>query len=132
MFLLCAEGLSSLIKKSVDDGVLHGVEARKRGPSISHLFFTDDSLIFYEASLEECDSLQGLIGLHEKAFDQQLNRAKTSLFLSENTPDDVREEFKSRFDAQVIHQHEKYLGLPSLVGRWGGKKYSFQKLVRKF
>lgn len=108
---MCAKGLSSLIKKYVDDGVLHGVLAR----TISHLFFTNDSLIFCEASLEECDSLQRLIGLYEKASDQQLNRAKMSLFFSKNTPDDVREEFKSRFDAQVIHQHEK-VPWPSFVG----------------
>ena len=99
LFLLCAKGLSSLIKNSVDDGVLHGVVASK----ISYLFFTNDSLIFCEASLEECDSLQRLIGLYEKASDHQLNRAKMSLFFSKNTPNDVREEFKSRFDAQVIH-----------------------------
>ena len=130
LFLLCAKGCSSLIKKSVNDGVLHGVAACKRGPSISHLFFANDNLIFCKASLEECDSLQRLIGLNEKASGQQLNKAKMSLFFSKNTPDDVREEFKSRFDAQVIHQDEKYLSLPLLVGR--SKRNSFLDLKEKF
>ena len=80
LFLIFAEGLSALIKKSVENGVLHGVAACKRGPSISHLFFADDSLIFCRASKEECESLQRIIGIYEKASGQLLNRAKTSLF----------------------------------------------------
>ena len=55
--------------------------------------------------------------MYEKASSQQLNQAKTSLFFSSNTLGDMREEIKNRFGAQVIRQHEKYLGLPSLVGR---------------
>ena len=57
LFLICAEGLFALIKKLVENGVLHGVAACKRGPSISHLFFADDSLIFCRASMEEYESL---------------------------------------------------------------------------
>ena len=46
-----------------------------------------------------------------------MNQAKTSLFFSSNTLGNIKEEIKNRFGAQVIKQHEKYLGLPSLVGR---------------
>ena len=58
IFILCAEGLSSLIKFSVANGVLEGVAVCREGPKLSHIFFEDDSLIFYKASLEECDALQ--------------------------------------------------------------------------
>ena len=51
------------------------------------------------------------------ASSQQLNRVKTSFFFSSNTDQSVQEEIKRRFGAQVIRQHEKYLGLPLLVGR---------------
>lgn len=117
LFLIYAEGLSALIKKSVENRVLHVVAACKRGLNIFHLFFANDSLIFCKASKEESESLQRIIGIYERASVQLLNRAKTSLFFSKNTPTDIKEEFKRRFDAQVIRQHEKYLGLPSLVGR---------------
>ena len=80
-------------------------------------FFADDSLIFCKAALKECDELQQLLVVYEKAFGQQLNRAKTSLFFSSNTLRDVQEEIKNWFGAQIIKQHEKYLGLSSLVGK---------------
>lgn len=46
LFLLCAEGLSSLLKQAVLDRRLTGVVACRGGPKISHLFFADDSLLF--------------------------------------------------------------------------------------
>ena len=84
--------------------------------SLSHLFFADDNLIFYKASLEECNSLQRVLKVYEEASGQQLNRANTSLFFNSNTNRSIQNEIKTRFGAQIIKQHEKYLGLPSLVG----------------
>ena len=72
------------------------------GPILSHLFFADDSIIFYKASIENCDSLQHVLNVYELASGQQLNRAKTSLYFSNNTAHEVQEEIKSRFGAQVI------------------------------
>ena len=87
------------------------------GTKLSHLFFVNDSLIFCKASIKECIALQRILNIYEKALGQQLNQAKTSLFFSSNTLGEIREEIKNRFGAQVIKQHENYLGLPSLVGR---------------
>lgn len=39
LFLLCAEGLSALIKKKETDGLLHGCRIARNAPAISHLFF---------------------------------------------------------------------------------------------
>ena len=89
LFLLCAEGLSALIKKGAKDGQLEGISVCRSAPKLSHLFFTDDSLIFCKASLQECDSLQRILQVYEIASDQQLNKAKTSLFFSTNTDHSV-------------------------------------------
>ena len=131
IFLLCAEGLSSLIKKVVDDGMMEGLVICPKGggPRLSHLFFVDDGLIVCKASIEECNSLQRILTVYEKAYGQQLNRAKTSLFFSSNTPDGIQKEIKSKFGAHVIRQHEKYLGLPSLVGK--NKRNSFNAIKEK-
>lgn len=129
LFLLCAEGLSALIKKAVSDGIMEGVSVCRGGPILLHLFFADDSIIFCKASIENCDSLQRVLNVYELASGQQLNRAKTSLFFSSNTTHEVQEEIKSKFGAQVIKQHKKYLGLPSLVGK--NRKNSFKEIKDK-
>ncbi|XP_075653885.1 uncharacterized protein LOC142624235 [Castanea sativa] len=99
------------------------------GPLLSHLFFANDSIIFCKASIKECDSLQRVLKVYELASRQQLNRAKTSLYFSSNIAREVQEEIKSRFGAQVIKQHEKYLGLPLLVGK--NKKNTFREIKEK-
>nr|XP_023917071.1 uncharacterized protein LOC112028608 [Quercus suber] len=86
LFLLCVEGLSGLIKVSVHNGGMEGVAICRGGPKLSHLFFADDSLIFCKASLAKCDMLQRVLEVYEVASGQQLNKAKTSLFFSSNTP----------------------------------------------
>ena len=129
LFLLCAEGLSALIKKASADGLLEGISVSRGGPCLSHLFFVDDSLIFCKATIEECEVLQRVMSKNEKASGQQLNRSKTSLFFSLNTAKEIQDEIGIQFGAQVIRQHEKYLGLPSLVGR--NKKNTFKEVKAK-
>ena len=67
--------------------------------------------------------------MYEASTGQQLNREKTTLFFSRNTHPDTQESIKQLFRAEVIKQHEKYLGLPSLVGR--SKKNTFQQLKER-
>lgn len=108
---------------------MEGLNICRNGPKISHLFFADDNIIFCKATLEECDALQRILTVYEQVSGQQLNRTKTSLCCSRNTPREVQEEIKTRFGAQVIRQHEKYLGLPSLVGR--NKRNTFNAIKEK-
>ena len=86
LFLFCAEGLSALLRHAAERQTIHGVAVCKRAPKISHLFFADDSLVFCRASLEECNELQCIFTVYEAASGQQLNKAKTALFFSKNTP----------------------------------------------
>ena len=79
LLLLCAKGLLALIKKAIVDGSMQGVSVCKGEPLLSHLFFADDNIIFYKASIMECDSLQRVQKVYELASRQQLNKAKTSL-----------------------------------------------------
>ena len=55
-----------------------------------------------------------------------MNRAKSSLFFSNNIPRLIQEDIKNRFGAHVIKQHEKYLGF---VGK--NKKSTFNDIKEK-
>ncbi|KAH1108545.1 hypothetical protein J1N35_012313 [Gossypium stocksii] len=50
LFLVCNEGLSSLIRLATRAGLLKGAKASRRGPEISHLLFADDCILFGEAT----------------------------------------------------------------------------------
>ena len=39
LFLICAEGLSGLIRKATRERSLHGASTVRQGPKISHLIF---------------------------------------------------------------------------------------------
>ena len=63
---------------------------------------------------------------YEAESGQQLNKEKTSLFFNKNTKREVQDQVKQIFGAQVIQHHEKYLGLPPLVGK--GKRKAFNRI----
>ena len=51
LFLLCAEGFSSLLK-NYGNYVDRGIRVNFRAPWVNHLLFADDSLIFIKANME--------------------------------------------------------------------------------
>ena len=55
---------------------------------------------------------------------QKLNKEKTSLFFSKNTNREVQKQIKEKFGAQIAQHHEKYLGLPPLVGKSKRKAFN--------
>ncbi len=126
LFLICAEGLHA---RAAQAGDIHGVSLCRRGPKITHLFFADDSLLFCKATSEECNKIQNILSSYERASGQQLNRAKTTLFFSSNTSRERQEELKNLLGVPAIRQYEKYLGLPSFVGR--SKKVCFAHIKER-
>ena len=122
-FLMCTEGLHGLISKAAHNGDIRGVSLCWNGPRITHLFFADDSLLFCRAREEECQSLLEVLANYERAFGQQINRIKTTIFFSKSTNADTQITIQNLLGVIVVRHYEKYLELPSLVGR--NKKESF-------
>jgi hypothetical protein len=116
LFLLVAEGLSSLLTKAELDGRLTGVPIAFGGTRLSHLLFADDSLLFCRATFLEWLNLTQLLQSYEQASGQKLNSDKTSMFFSKNTRMEFRDFICSPARISSTSCYEKYLGLPALVG----------------
>lgn len=106
-----------MLPKEEREGKISGVSICRRVPWISHLLFADDCIIFGEESVNEGDRVLKVLADYEKELGQKLNKEKTSLFFSQNTSKDIQEEVKEIFWAQIIHKHERYFELPTLVGK---------------
>jgi hypothetical protein len=50
------------------------------GTRLNHLFFVDDSLLFYKIDTIEWYCIQKVLDDYEKASGQKFNKGKTSLF----------------------------------------------------
>ena len=117
LFLLCAEGLSALLKKSNLEGQLKGLQTSRWGPWVSHLFFADDSLLFGKASLAESREFMEILKLYEESSGQQLNREKTAIFFNPNTSSITHQAIQEFWGSNGVQNFDKYLGLPALIGR---------------
>ncbi|XP_075675168.1 uncharacterized protein LOC142644435 [Castanea sativa] len=95
LFLLCAEGLSAMLRKAEANRSIKGVVSCQHGVTISHLLFADDSLLFCQATVQECQVLLNILSQYESASGQAINRQKTSLFFDRNTRQDMRDSIKN-------------------------------------
>ncbi|KAL5571245.1 hypothetical protein UlMin_020842 [Ulmus minor] len=84
LFLLCGEGLSSLLHRYEQNRDLQGLRCGLRGPTISHLLFADDSLFFLEARLSTCANLKEILKLYETASGQVVNLSKSAVCFGPN------------------------------------------------
>ena len=73
--------------------------------------------------MEECDKVMDLLNKYEEASGKKVNRSKTSLFFNNSVPEEVKHGIEVKLGLPEIMHYEKYLGLPSLVGK--GKKEGF-------
>ncbi|XP_062103848.1 uncharacterized protein LOC133814961 [Humulus lupulus] len=117
LFLICAEGFSTLINQFENRGWLHGCKVARGAPRVSHMFFADDSYLYCKANEVEAGNVLTLLDLFEKASGQRVNLAKSSVFFSSNTSSDMRHIICQRMGILEAGDHSMYLGLPNTMGR---------------
>ncbi|KAL6130571.1 hypothetical protein ACLB2K_068950 [Fragaria x ananassa] len=79
LFLLCSKGLTSLLQKADQEGLVHGARVTGSAPAISHLLFADDSLLFGRADLQEITHFKQCLLLYESAAGQKINFQKSAV-----------------------------------------------------
>lgn len=81
-FLLCGEGLSSLLKAYRPNFIDKGIRVSNKAPWISHLLLADGSLIFIGAKKENARRLNDILRIYNECSGQKENRGKSCLFQS--------------------------------------------------
>lgn len=114
LFIICAEGLSALIKKAERRGDLHGIKVSKGAPIVSHLLFADDSFLFFRANDMEATVMKNILSDFELASSQAINLQLSKVFYSRNVGQDQKNSIISILGVQACLGTDKYLGLPSM------------------
>jgi hypothetical protein len=129
LFLICGEVLSALLFKAEGKGVITGVPTSLRVPSLNHIYFADDSVLFCKSNSVEWRRLLRILGIYEKGLGQKLNMSKTSIFFSRNTSQRRRSEILELSGLLEAHRIDTYLGLPTFVGK--SRTQNFKDIIEK-
>jgi hypothetical protein len=117
LFLFCVEGFSALLRQAQQERLLAGVGFGSTGPNITHLLFADDSVVFLEANSANMMALKSVLQQYESCSGQRVNIQKSSIFFGKGCTDAVKDEVKNVIGISCEALSEKYLGLPTQVGR---------------
>ena len=98
-------------------------------PWISHLLFADDCLLFTQASERGSQRLMDILNLYQRGSGQLVNMSKSAIFFSNNCNESDKEAVKQSTGIQTEALCEKYLGLPTAVGR--STKGAFEAIPAK-
>ena len=83
LFLFVADGLSCLIRKEIENNSLREFHICRRAPGISHLLFADDSLLFFEASVNQASVIKSILNRYEKGTGQLVSLGKCSVLFGD-------------------------------------------------
>ncbi|KAL2892883.1 hypothetical protein RDABS01_008792 [Bienertia sinuspersici] len=86
IFLLCMEVLSRKIASLQLNGVIKGIEINRKGERISHLFFADDALFYFEATPNSCNIIRDTLEEFCEVSGEIINYRKSHVQFSRNTP----------------------------------------------
>ncbi|KAA3471031.1 reverse transcriptase [Gossypium australe] len=110
-------------------GQIRGAKVSRRGPEISYLLFTDDCIMFNEATEKGARIMKDILKEYESCSGQCVNFNKSTIFYNSNTSRENREAVSNMLGVRSTTSPEKYLGLPIVVGR--RKKEVFQSILDK-
>ena len=87
------------------------------------------ALFLGNATQSECENLQKILTTYEAASGQKVNYEKSAITFSASTSRDEREHLGNLMGMNIVVCHEKYLGLPTVVGR--NKRKVFRQIREK-
>jgi len=105
-----------LITKYHDQGKIHGISIARNAPTISHLLFADDNMIFCRAHKDEAKHLMDIFAEYQRVSGQKINLSKSEMVFSPNISQGQKTEFQNFMPIQITDNITKYLGLPTQIG----------------
>lgn len=97
LFLVCVECFTTLIKDFERRKLVTGIQVAKGAPTLSHIFFADDSYVYRQANEEKADRIFNMLRIIGTASGQQINIDKYLVFFSPNNKVEIKKELCDKF-----------------------------------
>lgn len=125
LFVLCMVRLSHIIYKAVQEVRWKGIKTSRNGPTISHLFFANDMVLFTEANESQVDTvLECLNWFCTGSCQKVMNLTKSQICFSNNVNPSFAGHLAERTGIPITKDLGKYLGVPSIQNRVTESTYS--------
>ncbi|XP_058775258.1 uncharacterized protein LOC131649514 [Vicia villosa] len=118
-----------MLRSEADVGRIHGIKFARKSPTISRLFFADDSLLLSIASEVEAGRIQHVLEAYQQAFGQSINADKSEVSFRSNIGDEAKDKIRGILGFRGVINHSKYLGFLVVFGR--SKKEVFRLVVER-
>ncbi|KAL9666219.1 hypothetical protein QQ045_000543 [Rhodiola kirilowii] len=115
LIVICMEWLARRLDRAVQVGELQGIKVSSSAPSVSHLLFADDCMLFIKADVDHIMRLKSILKEFEDISGQRINYSKSEFFVSSNVCPDIARCIGSILGMKLVNRIEKYLGLPVCV-----------------
>ncbi|KAM1158750.1 hypothetical protein ACFX19_032575 [Malus domestica] len=117
LFLIVSKVLSLIIQNASEMGFIEGIQVSGNGPSLSHLIFADDTLIFLKATKTNYTNIVKLLNAYCHASGQVVSLQKSIVYFSTNTPPTIYEELCDILHMPKVEDPRSYLGILTIWGR---------------
>ena len=105
--------------------VIRGYRIYQNAPIISYLLFADDMIFFCDADVDQARAVQELLGKYERATGHLVNFSKSNVSFSKGIRTERRNQITHCLDIREVLAQDKYLGLPTFVGKSCKKPFIF-------
>lgn len=95
--------------------LLKRIQVARKAPRITHMFFADDTYIFYKTKKNEAYHVLDLLNTFESVLGQKINADKFTIFFNRNTDQGVRNVICNMMNFREADKGTKYLGLPDML-----------------
>ncbi|XP_058086458.1 uncharacterized protein LOC131233686 [Magnolia sinica] len=111
LFLIVGEALSRILLKGQEEGIFSRIKIKGMPSLISHIQYADDTLIFFDASIEKVDNLQTTIRCFQVVSGLKVNLTKSKIFGINMERDEV-ESLAQLFGCAAASLPSSFVGLP--------------------